>query len=204
MEVENSSPTPFSNPQKQDCCSYPLMDERRYICENCGTEEIYQRFENNPTEEPKACCAPLKKKKGQICKSKPGKDGHCLRHSKQPSQQEDEEENIPFGGKIALKAIVKKLRQIAKTAGLKGYSRLNKEKLMKFIEEKTARKFTHEEVFTSKCLKTIAKRRDITNYSQKRRDELNWYLIWANLKIYLSSSELPILSLTGNDLEKGS
>ncbi|VDI33807.1 Hypothetical predicted protein [Mytilus galloprovincialis] len=122
-------------------------------------------------EELKTCGAPLKRKKGQFCKSKPGKDGLCWRHSKEPRQQE-EKEDTPVGGKIVVKTTMKELRKIAKKEGLKGYSRTPKGELVKLIETNTAHKFTCEEVFTKKELRTIAKRRGITNYSRLARAAL--------------------------------
>ncbi|CAG2207647.1 unnamed protein product [Mytilus edulis] len=124
------------------------------------------QFKEN--EELKTCGASLKRKKGQFCKSKPGKDGLCWRHSKEPRQQED----TPVVGNIVVKTTMKELREIAKKEGFKGYSRKPKGELVKLIETNTAHKFTCEEVFTKKELKTIAKRRGITNYSRLGRADL--------------------------------
>ncbi|CAG2185260.1 unnamed protein product [Mytilus edulis] len=144
------------------------MDEieiNKEIASNSVDMNMDQFKEN---EELKTCGAPLKRKKGQFSKSKPGKDGLCWRHSKEPHQQEDN----PVVGNIVVKTTMKELREIAKKEGLKGYSREPKGELVKLIETNSAHKFTCEEVFTKKELKTIAKRRGITNYSRLGRADL--------------------------------
>lgn len=109
------------------------------MCQTCGMEEVYQPFEHAQGEGPSTCGVPLKRKKGQFCKSMPRKDGLCWRHSKQPCQQDDADENIHIGGKIKIKETIKELRRIAKDEGLTGVSRMLKEKMVKLIEEKTNR-----------------------------------------------------------------
>ena len=112
-------------PTPQRRCSNHVMepvDERTRMCFTCGAEEAYQPLKHAQGEVPSICGAPLKRKKGQ-CKSKPGKDGKCWRHSQQPRQQDDDDENIPIGGKITVKETMKELRQIAKDEGLRGFSR---------------------------------------------------------------------------------
>ena len=128
------------------------------------TPEI-EMMESNGAK--RTCGYPLKRKKGH-CKSKPGIDGLCARHRKQPA----EDGSIQSGGKIVVRETMKTLHQIAKDEGLKGYSRKSKEALVKLIEEKTNRKFTREEVFSKKQLKTLAKSRGITKYSRLRREDL--------------------------------
>ncbi|VDI52954.1 Hypothetical predicted protein [Mytilus galloprovincialis] len=173
-DLEDTTPTPIPQRQQQ-CCDNPNMtqaDEHTQMCQNCETQKMKPRFEHQPDGEQKTTCdAPLKRKKGQFCKSKPGNGGCCWRHSKQPRQLE-EEEIIPVEGKMVVKETMKTLRQIAKDEGVRGYSRKGKEALVKLIEEKTNRKFTREEVFNRKQLKAMAKNRGLTNYSQLKRDDL--------------------------------
>ncbi|VDI81882.1 Hypothetical predicted protein [Mytilus galloprovincialis] len=173
-DLEDTTPTPIPQRQQQ-CCDNPNMtqaDEHTQMCQNCGAQKMKPRFEHQPDGEQKTTCdAPLKRKKGQFCKSKPGNGGCCWRHSKQPRQLE-EEEIIPVEGKMVVKETMKTLRQIAKDEGVRGYSRKGKEALVKLIEEKTNRKFTREEVFNRKQLKAMAKNRGLTNYSQLKRDDL--------------------------------
>ncbi|CAG2190274.1 unnamed protein product [Mytilus edulis] len=153
------------------------------------------QFKEN--EELKTCGASLKRKKGQFCKSKPGKDGLCWRHSKEPRQQED----TPVVGNIVVKTTMKELREIAKKEGLKGYSRKPKGELVKLIETNTAHKFTREEVFTKKELKTIAKRRGITNYSRLGRADLTELANNPYMKNFDSSQPTKYLTyLDANNL----
>ena len=56
--------------------------------------------------------------------------------------------------------------------GLRGFSRKNKEALVKLIEEKTARKFARQEVFSKKQLKALAKNRGLTKDSRLKRENL--------------------------------
>ncbi|CAG2228147.1 unnamed protein product [Mytilus edulis] len=181
-DLEESTPAPTPQRQQQ-CCDAPnltQMDEHTQMCQNCGAQFTKPRFEHQPDGEQKTTCGyPLKRKKGQLCKSKPGKDGLCWRHSKQPRQQE--EEIIPVEGKMVVKETMKTLRQIAKDEGLRGISRKNKEALVKFIEEKTARKFPRQEVLSKKQLKALAKNRGLTKYSQLKRDDLN-HLVEEDIK----------------------
>ncbi|VDI43458.1 Hypothetical predicted protein [Mytilus galloprovincialis] len=144
------------------------------------------QFKEN--EELKTCGASLKRKEEQFCKSKPGKDGLCWRHSKEPRQQE----NTPVVGNIVVKTTMKELREIAKKEGLKGYSRKPKGELLKLIETNTAHKFTREEVFTKKELKTIAKRRGITNYSRLGRADLT-ELVKKNIENAHVKEEIKIV-----------
>ncbi|VDI42200.1 Hypothetical predicted protein [Mytilus galloprovincialis] len=173
-DLEDTTPTPIPQRQQQ-CCDNPNMtqaDEHTQMCQNCGAQKMKPRFEHQPDGEQKTTCdAPLKRKKGQFCKSKPGNGGCCWRHSKQPRQLE-EEEIIPVEGKMVVKETMKTLRQIAKDEGVKGVSRKNKEALVKLIEEKTARKFARQEVFSKKQLKALAKNRGLTKYSHLKRDDL--------------------------------
>ena len=93
-DLEDSTPAPVPIPTRQQCCSNPVMvpmDDRARICQHCGMEEVYQPFEHAQGEVPLTCYIPLKRKKGQFCKSKPGKDGLCWRHSKQPRHQDDDD-----------------------------------------------------------------------------------------------------------------
>ncbi|XP_063419676.1 uncharacterized protein LOC134704824 [Mytilus trossulus] len=170
-DLEDSTPTPQ---RQQQCCNAPnivQMDEHTEQCQKCGSQSAKLRFEHHqPGEQKTTCNVPLKRKKGQFCKSKPGKDGLCWRHSKQPRQQE--EETIPVEGKMVVKETMKTLRQIAKDEGLRGVSRKNKEALVKLIEEKTIHKFARQEVFSKKQLKSLAKNRGLTKYSHLKRDDL--------------------------------
>ena len=74
-DFEDSAPAPTPTPQH--CCSNLMMvpvDERTRRCQSCGAEEAYQPFEHAQGEVPSTCDIPLKRKKGQFCKSKPGND----------------------------------------------------------------------------------------------------------------------------------
>ena len=190
-DLEDSTPTPQ---KQQQCCNAPnlaQMDEHTELCQNCGTQKMKPRFEHEYQEQKTTCGVPLKRKKGQFCKSKPGNGGLCWRHSKQPRQQE-EEEIIPVEGKMVVKETMKTLRQIAKDEGLRGVSRKNKEALVKLIEEKTARKFTRQEVFTRKQLKAQAKNRGLTKYSQLKRDDLA-HLIEEDIKNAPVEDEIKVI-----------
>ena len=148
------------------------------------TPEI-EMMESNGAK--RTCGYPLKRKKGH-CKSKPGIDGLCARHRKQPA----EDGSIQSGGKIVVRETMKTLHQIAKDEGLKGYSRKSKEALVKLIEEKTNRKFTREEVFSKKQLKTLAKSRGITKYSRLRREDL-LRLVEENIKNAPVEEEMKVV-----------
>ncbi|VDH97178.1 Hypothetical predicted protein [Mytilus galloprovincialis] len=152
----------------KDCVATSEMGEivRNKEMASNSVDMNMDQFKEN--EELKTCVASLKRKKGQLCKSKPGKDGLCWRHSKEPCQQADTQ----VVGNIVVKTTIKELREIAKKEGLKGYSRKSKGDLVKLIETNTAHKFTREEVFPKKEPKTIAKRRGITNYSRLGRAAL--------------------------------
>ena len=126
--------------------------------------------DSRPTSSPemqKFCNTPLKRKKGQLCKGKPGEDGLCWRHS--PRQDETLQ---PIGGKFRVTETMGELRKIAKEEGVRGYSRKNKLDLVRLIESATTRKFKRREVFTRKQLKAIARRRGITNFSRLKKDQL--------------------------------
>ena len=190
--MEDSPPAPTPQEQQQ-CCNAPNLtqvDEHTQACQNCGAELMKPRFEHQSGEQKTTCGYPLKRKKGQFCKSKPGMDGLCGRHRQQPHQQQ-EEEVIPVEGKMVVKESMKTLRQIAKDEGLRGVSRKNKEALVKLIEEKTTRKFARQEVFTKKQLKALAKNRGLTKYSQLKRDDL-LHLVEENIKNTPTEEEIKI------------
>ncbi|VDH96056.1 Hypothetical predicted protein [Mytilus galloprovincialis] len=126
--------------------------------------------DSRPTSSPemqKFCNTPLKRKKEQLCKGKPGKDGLCWRHS--PRQDDTFQ---PIGGKFRVTETMGELRKIAKEEGVRGYSRKNKMDLVRLIESATDRKFKRREVLTRKQLKAIARRRGITNFSRLKKDQL--------------------------------
>ncbi|VDI17590.1 Hypothetical predicted protein [Mytilus galloprovincialis] len=132
-DLEESTPAP--TPQKQQqCCDAPnltQMDEHTQMCQNCGAQFTKPRFEHQPDGEQKTTCGyPLKRKKGQLCKSKPGKDGLCWRHSKTPRQQE--EERSSQSREVLSK---KQLKALAKNRGLTKYSQLKRDDLNHLVEE---------------------------------------------------------------------
>lgn len=140
------------------------------------SKSIMDRFEDSvcedskPTSSPemqKFCNTPLKRKKGQLCKGKPGKDGLCWRHT-----QRQDDADQPIGGKFRVTETMRELRKIAKEEGVRGYSRKNKLDLVRLIESATTRKFKRREVFTRKQLKARARRMGITNFSRLKKDQL--------------------------------
>ena len=98
-----------------------------------------------------------------------------------------------------MKETIKEFRQIAKDEGLRGFSRMSKEKLVKLIEEKTNRKFTREEVFTKKELK-LAKKRGITKYSRLGRAALT-DLVKKDIENVPEEEEIKVVE--GRDALKG-
>ena len=113
---------------------------------------------DSPLEKRKFCNTPLKRKKGELSRGKPGEDGLCWRHTQRQGDVDQ-----PIGGKFRVTETMGELRAIAKEEGVKGYSRKNKMDLVWLIESETGRKFKRREIITRKQLKATARRMGIKN-----------------------------------------